>query len=103
MEHDATAKISFRYWCVATCLSPNTVFIVLNFTSYKGETPSKFASLQNPANTRRILSELPIREAPSSLALLCLNDDVGYGDWKVGDLVQEWLGEKWPKKAEWEK
>jgi len=68
-----------------------------------GGTPSKFASLQNPANTRRILSELPIRETPSSLALLCLNDDVGYGDWKVGDLVREWLGEKWSEKAEWEK
>jgi len=75
----------------------------IEFHILQGETSSKFASLQNPANTRHILSELPIREAPSALALLCLNDDVGYDDWKVGDLVQEWLGEKWPKKAEWEK
>jgi len=67
-----------------------------------GETPSKFASLRNPSSVRRTLSELPLQEAPSSLALLCLNDDVTFDDQKVGELMREWMDQKWPEKAEWE-
>lgn len=33
---------------------------------------------------------------------LMINDDVGYGDWKVTELMQEWMNEKWPDKASWE-
>lgn len=36
------------------------------------------------------------------IAMLCLNDDIVFQSQIADRLLREWLGKKWPSKAEWE-
>lgn len=37
-----------------------------------------------------------------NIAMLCLNDDIVFQSELADKLLREWMGKKWPHKADWE-
>ncbi|KAF8327155.1 uncharacterized protein EI90DRAFT_3156249 [Cantharellus anzutake] len=75
--------------------------LLLRYRFVIGVTPSSFRRLKNPQQARSVLSLIPDRDDPQA-GLLCLNDNVGFGDLIVGNIMAEWMAERWWTPSPWE-
>jgi len=65
-----------------------------------GQTPASFERLENPEQASDVLNRLTTWD---DVVLLCVNDDVTYGDDEVASLFRTFQDKRWSKAASWEK
>ncbi|KDQ19027.1 hypothetical protein BOTBODRAFT_184820 [Botryobasidium botryosum FD-172 SS1] len=62
--------------------------------------PSMFTFLTDPGAAQGELRKI---DRSSVTALLCINDDVKWGDERVAQLMKDWQRRRWPQPASWER
>ena len=65
-----------------------------------GDTPSLFERITSARAARSVLDRI---DKYKENALLCINDDVSWGDEEVTNIMREWQDRKWSRRAAWER
>ncbi|QRW06458.1 3-O-alpha-D-mannopyranosyl-alpha-D-mannopyranose xylosylphosphotransferase [Ceratobasidium sp. AG-Ba] len=64
-----------------------------------GETPFMFAIVTSPQSAEQYVQSI---QADSSLAIICVNDNVAEGDDRVREILGDWMSSRWNERADWE-
>lgn len=65
-----------------------------------GDTPALFERITSARAAKSVLDRI---DTYKDTALLCINDDVSWGDEEVAQIMKEWQDRKWSRRSAWER
>jgi len=86
-----SSKVNIREW---------TMQLLQRYRFVIGDTPSIFTFLTDPGATQNELRRI---DRHPNVALLCINDDVKFGDERIAEMMKAWQARWWPQPASWER
>jgi len=87
------SEINIREW---------TLRAMARYHFVLGSTAFEFLELNGPVTTKTKLYRLSNSIAAKRLAMICINDGMGWNAGQVESMFRDWMEKTWPNKASWE-